>query len=286
MLPVERYECGNMVIKKILNNNAALVTKDGRDMIVMGRGICYNKKPGGIILDSFDITCFVQQDTDISTEFIDAIKNIPQLYFDVTAKILKLAHDSESNIDGRIFLTLLDHINFAVARYKNGMEIKNLMLWEVKRIYPHEFVVGMLAAGIIEEAIGVSLPEDEAAFIAMHLVSFGMEIAPTRTRVITETIYNIIKIISYEYGKDISNESLAYVRLVTHLKFIVQRVLDDSRPLPSDAFLYAPLSAQFPKACQCAQKISDYFSANFTHILSDDEKAYLIVHIQRVTGSQ
>ncbi len=48
------------------------------------------------------------------------------------------------------------------------MTIRNVLLWEIKRLYPKEFELGQEARTIIAGRLGVELAEDEAGFIALH----------------------------------------------------------------------------------------------------------------------
>lgn len=43
-----------------------------------------------------------------------------------------------------IYLTLTDHISFAIERYKKGMQFDNPLKVEVKTFYPIEFGVGSM----------------------------------------------------------------------------------------------------------------------------------------------
>nr|WP_238121518.1 PRD domain-containing protein [Ligilactobacillus salivarius] len=67
-------------------------------------------------------------------------------------------------------MALSDHIYSALERYNSGVELKNNLLWEIKRFYPKEFTVGKEALDIINKQFGIKLPEDEAGFITMHIV--------------------------------------------------------------------------------------------------------------------
>ena len=58
----------------------------------------------------------------------------------------------------------------SVANEKN-LEIKNAMLWDIKRLHKVEFEIGIHALKIIEENLNFELPEDEAASIALHIVN-------------------------------------------------------------------------------------------------------------------
>ena len=68
-------------------------------------------------------------------------------------------------------MTLTDHINSAVARYREGIALKNMMKIDIRKFYPKEYQVGMHAIEWIKEQTGEDLGDDEAAFIAMHIVS-------------------------------------------------------------------------------------------------------------------
>lgn len=62
-----------------------------------------------------------------------------------------------------IYLTLTDHISFAIERYKKGMQFDNPLKVEVKTFYPIEFGVGKYAIRKVREKLDVELNEDEAA---------------------------------------------------------------------------------------------------------------------------
>ena len=70
-----------------------------------------------------------------------------------------------------IYLTLTDHVNFALERMHRGIQLHNALVTEMRVFYPGEFAVGQYALEQIAAQEGVQLPEDEAASIAMHLVN-------------------------------------------------------------------------------------------------------------------
>lgn len=49
------------------------------------------------------------------------------------------------------------------------------MRHEIKKFYPQEYALGQKAIGWIEKKTGIDLGDDEAAFIAMHIVSSEFE---------------------------------------------------------------------------------------------------------------
>ena len=65
-------------------------------------------------------------------------------------------------INDNIYILLTDHISFAIERVEKGLQFKNALLWEIKRFYNHEFLIGKEALQIIKKKLNVDLPEDEA----------------------------------------------------------------------------------------------------------------------------
>ena len=45
-----------------------------------------------------------------------------------------------SPFNKQIFVTLLDHLLYAVERYEKGIVLQNRMLWEIQKFYPNELV--------------------------------------------------------------------------------------------------------------------------------------------------
>src|SRR5699024_3117402 len=90
----------------------------------------------------------------------------------ISADIISFAKSNLNlKLNQSIYVTLTDHINFAIERFEQGINLQNALLWEIKRFYPHEFDLGRYALELVKERIGVELPEDEAGFIALHFVN-------------------------------------------------------------------------------------------------------------------
>ena len=100
------------------------------------------------------------------------------------------------------------------------MDIKNALLWEIKRLYKEEFMCGVEAIRIIQDKLNIHLPEDEAGFIAMHIVNAELNEEMPNVIQITKLIQDILNIVKYHFQIDLDEESLNYFRFVTHLKFL------------------------------------------------------------------
>ena len=105
---------------------------------------------------------------------------------DKTRKIGKLLHNNNSNkvvfndiclvlseilSSNVLVISCLLYTSFAIERYRQKMMFTNPLLREVKTFYKEEYLVGEYAIALIERRIGISLPVDEAASIALHIVN-------------------------------------------------------------------------------------------------------------------
>ncbi len=217
--------------------------------------------------------------------FKKILSEIPEEYQELTEEIIENARGKlEHDFDDNIYLSLMDHIHFSVQRYREGMLIKNQLLTETKVMYRKEYEAAQEALELINETFEVELPEDEAGFIAFHFVnasmSGSMEDTVQRTRIVQDTLMIIRNYFKMEFEED----SLDYYRLVTHLKFFVQRMMD-KKPLTStdgDRQLLELVESNYKRSYECVQRIAKYIHLEFGYCVSDEEKLYLTIHIERV----
>ena len=226
----------NMKIKKVLNNNAATVIDDhNREIVVMGLGLAFQKKSGDELEEARIERIFTLDNKEISEKLKYLISEIPIKYVEVSEEIIKYAETHlEKKLNENIYLAITDHINFALIRHKQGLNIKNPMIWEIQRFYKQEYFIGIKALEIIKNKLEVDLPQDEAASIALHIVNAQLNIDMPNVIDITNIIQGILSIIKYHFGIDLDEESLNYHRLITHLKFFAQRMLNDKLPKNDD----------------------------------------------------
>lgn len=69
------------------------------------------------------------------------------------------------------YTALALHLNTLIERVNKNKPIVNPQLSKIKQLYPKEFEVAIEAKKIIEKYLNVSIPEDEAGFITIFLIS-------------------------------------------------------------------------------------------------------------------
>ncbi|MGE1210639.1 BglG family transcription antiterminator LicT [Bacillus pumilus] len=273
-----------MIISKVINNNVVSAYDDEQhELVIMGRGIAFQKKSGDPIDEERIEKVFSIQNKDISEKFKTLLYDIPIEYMQVCEAIIDHARTTlNKNLNDSIYVTLTDHITFAIERHQKGMDIKNALLWEIKRLYKDEFMCGVEAIRIIQDKLNIHLPEDEAGFIAMHIVNAELNEEMPNVIQITKLIQDILNIVKYHFQIDLDEESLNYFRFVTHLKFFGQRLFNETQMENQNEFLYEVVKEKNTAAFQCAEKINDYVQKEHNRSLIEDEMLYLTLHIDRV----
>lgn len=274
-----------MLIHKILNNNVVLILdQNSEEQIVMGRGIAFKKRVGDNIDESIIDKIFMLKDQKVKNNFTELIKDIPMDYIEVAYEIMQYAKDNVGeNIDENLIISLSDHIHTAVERYIEGIEIKNVLLWDIKKFYKAEFEIGLKALDIIEQKLNVKLPEDEAGFIAMHVVNRIMNENIGNMYDITKIIQEILNIVKYYLGIKFDEDSVYFYRFVTHIKYFAQRLISGKTyESDNEDSLFEIIKGRYQEPYKCVEKISEFIQKKYKYNLSDEEKLYLTIHIARI----
>lgn len=272
-----------MKIKKVLNNNAVIAVNDeSEEIVITGLGLAFKKQSGDELDENKIERIFRLESKEISKKLRDLISEIPIEYVEITEEILNYVRNNlGKKLNENIYLTLTDHICFAVKRINSNINLTNPMVWEIKRFYPAEYNVGLVAINIIKNRIGVDLPQDEAASIAIHIVNAELNEEMPNVVNMIKIIQDSLNIIKYHFSMEFEENTLSYQRLVTHLKFFAQRIINNESNNNSDD-LFEMVKQQYKEAYKCALKIEKYAQDKYNFIISKSELTYLIVHIERV----
>lgn len=275
-----------MTVDKVINNNLVRSYKDGKEVLVMGKGLGFKRQKGDVIDESLIERVYTIEEKEDRSHLESLLKDIPYTYLRVTNEIVNYARNAlGKKLSDNIYLTLVDHISFAIERQKQGIQIRNALLWEIKRFYNHEYLIGKEALDIIERRLEIRLPEDEAGFIALHIVNAQLDNSGMQqTMEMTKMIQNIMNIVKYYFRVELDESSLDYERFLTHLKYFMQRLYSGARLNDMDQEFYDMIRNKYRNEFQCAKKIEEYVKKETNRTLTEDELIYLTVHIRRVTS--
>ena len=273
-----------MKVHKILNNNVIVTLDDkGKELILTGRGIGFKKREGDLIDINLIEKQFSLDNKDILPKFNELLSEIPLEVLTTSQIIINHAKEfMESKLQDSIYISLTDHIHFAIERHKQGFDIPNGFLWEIKKFYPKEFQVGLYALSVIKKRLGIELPEDEAGFITFHIINSQLNGTMPNIVNMTKIMREILNIVKYHFNIEYDEDCLSYQRFVTHLKFFAQRILSKGTQTQQDSSLYEIVRQKYHQAYLCTKQIDLHLIQQYQHPLTDDESLYLTIHIERL----
>ncbi|MBS5025569.1 MAG: PRD domain-containing protein [Peptostreptococcaceae bacterium] len=275
-----------MTIKKVYNNNVILAFENSskKEVILTGCGIGFGKKPNDTIDDSKIEKKFVIQDNNFESKVNKLASEIPEEVFAVSSAIIEYAEKNlNTTLDEYIYISLTDHIYFALKRYKENLPIKNELLYELRRIHKKEYEIGKWAIEYINKTFNVNFLIDEAGFIAMHIINANYRESTNKSCLIMNIINQILDIIKNYYSIEFIEDEINFDRLLTHLKFFAKRLIDKTESIDTNNNgLLEIVKVQYKESYDCVKQIKSFIEENYTYKVNDDEVLYLILHINRV----
>ncbi|GKX67168.1 BglG family transcription antiterminator LicT [Inconstantimicrobium mannanitabidum] len=274
-----------MNIRKILNNSLILAEDENKkEIIVMGKGLGFNSKVGDVLEKEKIEKIFVLKNETTMKEYVRLIEQTPSEYVEITNYIINYANRNlGKKLSDQLFITLIDHISYAIERYKKNITIQNRLIWEVKKFYPKEFEIGIYSVKYINEKLNIELLEEEAANIAFHIVNAQTDEGEMQNTLLTVKLLKaIFNIVQYNLGIKIDKDSINYSRFLTHLQFFIQRLLDGKIIESRDSFIFNQITKEYPVEFKCAKLIEEYIKNALDKEISYEELLYLTIHIVRI----
>ena len=188
-------------------------------------------------------------------------------------------------LDDGVIVRLADHIHYSVIKSQKNISTPNLMLNEIRQFYPKEYDIGRQAIQLVDQRFQSNLDENEAGFVTFHIVSSESQEGPVDFHEMLEVLKMIITTIEDYFQLHLDTTTFDYSRLVTHLKFFIQRMLLQGRQtnqsLQGDS-LYEMLVAQYPQINQFLNHMNARLLLDYNYELTDSDRMYLIIHLARL----
>ena len=271
-----------MKIRKKLNNNVVIaVNKMNVEFVLVGKGIAYGKTTNDEIKTAEAEKVFKIHGKGIAEKLSKIVEDIPLEYVKVCDEVINYAkRELNENLSEKIYLTLIDHLSFAIERHNAGIDISSLLKFEIKKIAPEEFRVGLEALNIVEKRLHIRLPDDEAVYIAFHILDSRTKEDPFTIKSI-EFVANIMRTIRSEYEINCDEDYQPYNRFLIHLQYLARRIFQSDKVLKieNDLFLYQKLKEELPETHRCACLIEQKIREDYNFTLNENEKSYMMVHL-------
>ncbi|WP_106768428.1 glucose PTS transporter transcription antiterminator GlcT [Paenibacillus faecalis] len=270
-------------VAKVLNNNVIIAKHPQYDeVVVIGKGIGFKRKPNERIPLSAVEKMFILTKPEEQEQYKQLVPQIDEQLIEAMNDIILHASKSmDGSLNEHIHIALTDHIAFAMKRHKQGLLIHNPFLYETKELYPEEFQMAEYAVEIIKKRLGVDLGQDEAGFIALHFHSALTNQHISEVRKYSELVSDLVQMVELKLEYKIPRDSLDYSRLVTHLRFAIERIrrgesIDESGPLDS------LLKREYPEMYALAWTLTKIMEQRLKKPIYPAEAGYLSIHLQRL----
>lgn len=273
-----------MKISRIINNSVvSTCDEEGREVIVMGRGVGFKAKEGSTIDEDKIEKVFRLDSQNTMDKFKELLVNLPMEHVQISAEIISYAKEVLNRpINPNVYITLTDHINFALERFKQKMMFSNPLIREVRSFYHAEYLIGEYAIAMIDRDLGIKLPVDEAASIALHIVNAEYDAPMGDTIKITNLIQQVSEVVEEYFNIKLDEQSLSYERFITHLRFLAQRVFTGEHMELDNLEFQKVIDRLYPEEYACSQKVQALIKLQYGHQVTEEEVAYLALHIKRI----
>ena len=216
-----------MEILRVFNNNVVLAKGgDGGEVILTGRGLGFQAKPGQTVDESKVVRTFVPSDGRDPDHLAQMLADIPPEIIRVVVESMQETGLGERETGSTtLVMALSDHVANAVERVRRGIDITYPLLGEVSNLYPQEYAQGRAMLASLNVRLDVTLPDGEVTALAMHLVNAGFATGDlSYTYTMTGVIQQLLDIIDHSYGITLDRSSVNVGRFITHLRYLFVRI--------------------------------------------------------------
>ena len=155
---------------------------------------------------------------------------------------------------------------------------------EIRQFYPKEWEIGLYAKSCIKRRFGIEIPDAEVGYIAMHIIASEFQKSKRAVSKTFEVIELSLKYIREHYLTDV--KSLAYTRLVTHVKYFAQRYVDDKESMDEDELLDRTIKERFQREVICIEGLSQLLYAEYGRYITISEENYLVLHLRNCVANR
>ena len=272
-------------IIKVLNNNGILVyhNETGRELILMGNGVGFGKKPTQQIEDMPGAKVYSLVTRQKQQSVLKVVNGIQPGFIEAAGRIIEEAEKVFSEVNHEILLPMADHIALAAKRAKENRQIPNPFTPDIRVLFSKEYTVAMRVRDIIREMMGYEISDDEVGFLTLHIHAGLSDEQVSVTLDTTRIINEGIRMIEKGFSQKLQEDSLAYTRLMSHLYYMVARTRNgESTKVDFNDFIFT----NYPETGRVAEMVCSYMGNELKKPVAKEEIGFLAIHIQRVISPE
>lgn len=279
-----------MKVVRVFNNNVVLAREEGgaqgSEVIVTGRGVGFQARPGQVIDQARVARVFVPDDGRDTDTLAAMVAAIPAEHLALTVAALdSVRADLGSEPTVATVVALADHLSFAVRRAEQGTIIDFPLRAEVEHLYPAELEAARRVVAFVDSRVEAEIDPDEAIAVAMHLVNAASARGDLSwTYQLTEVLSQLFEVLETVYGRPFDQRTINTARFVTHLRYLFVRAREGRQLDDGAGALASSIRAAYPAHHTAAQRLREVLELRLGAQLTEDEVAYLTLHTARLAG--
>ena len=271
----------------MLNNNVVLARDEiGREAILTGRGLGFQRKRGQDVDASLISRRYILADNAQSVA--EVIAGIPLERLALIERVFrKAARGLNTDVPSSTLIAVVDHINQAMERVRQGLAMDYPLRAEVAHLHPEELRLAETMVAELNAAQEIQLPGGEAVALALHLFTAAIgapsaQAAGEQSRLIGQ----VMELLEKTYGEAFDPDSVNAARFAVHLRYFLVRARTAVQIEDGTASLVAQaLRSSAPDSYRVALRIRDLMEIRLGVAVTEDETAYLALHIARLISS-
>lgn len=274
-----------MKVVRVLNNNVVLAVRpDDSPVVLTGLGVGFHARAGDEVDESKVSEVFVPENNRDSDNLGELVAAIPPSYLTLSAELLR-QHLGALGLQTRsaTVIALADHLAMAQRRLEVSGDTTNPLTGEAMHLYPREYAVARSIVADTNQRMGLQLPESEATAVTMHLVNAQFQSGDlTETYRMTGMFDQLFEVISTAFGIQVERHSVTAARFITHMRYFFVRAANGTQLQEGMTVLLDSLRESHPQAVNVAGKLGTILGLRLGISLTDDELAYLAMHVARL----
>lgn len=206
---------------------------------------------------------------------------VPAEYIEIAEAVLDEAAKEFETVDRRVLIPMADHIECALKRIKSGDPLENPLNDDIRMMYQKEYKAAEKIARMLEERMGIQIPEDEIGYVAIHVHSAVTKQDLSQTVKTADAVRQCIDSVEKAIGREIAVTTLSYERLMNHVQNMAERA-ESGEKLKLSMNDY--MKVKFPETFQMAAEICEIIGTCLGCKLDEVEIGYLAIHIERIVN--
>ena len=161
------------------------------------------------------------------------------------------------------------------------MDLKLPIIYDIQHLYEKEYKIGLYGLELLKKQMMQYLPKEEASYIALHLIN-AEEQTKNKTLDDEKVLEDITAIVESEFEMKINRENFNYSRFASHVFYLLKRGKTNHLVDTDNKDIYEKIKTDYYKSFECSERIAIYLEDQLKILLNEEEKLYLMLHINRL----